>query len=304
MKNKKRNYLIAGITACCLLTLTPSTLYAQNHMVVTEKQSKKANIPLKKIKLNQTSIVMEVNSYTQLKVSYVPRNTTVKKKVTWTSSKPKVVKVKKDGTLQGISKGKATVTAAVAGKKATCVVTVKAATVDTREDGYVAPDSSLVGKKIKEQIQKDIDQKEVAAWTTEKSELDERYIVPIYSVKTSDLKSGTIAKKLKFTKEYAVFVNNFDEDNPSTVCKIRQTNGAWHIYGTATDGDDWAAAINSLPEGKTYYVVVKGNNFHDFFFTQKGTKEFCYAGERKSGEMPYGKKQTVKAYWKDLKNLK
>lgn len=70
-----------------------------------------------KVKLNKTKLVLEMGTTQTLKV----KNT--KKKVTWSTSNKKIVKVKK-GKLTPVSVGTATVTAKVSGKRYTCKVTV------------------------------------------------------------------------------------------------------------------------------------------------------------------------------------
>lgn len=70
-----------------------------------------------KVKLNKSKLVLEMGTTYQLKV----KNTN--KKVKWSTSDRKIVKVKK-GVLTPVSVGTATVTAKVSGKKYTCKVTV------------------------------------------------------------------------------------------------------------------------------------------------------------------------------------
>lgn len=70
------------------------------------------------VKLNKTKMVLEMGDTYQLKV----KNTT--KKVKWSSSDKKVVKVNSKGKLTPKSVGTATVTAKVGGKKYKCKVTV------------------------------------------------------------------------------------------------------------------------------------------------------------------------------------
>lgn len=61
-----------------------------------------------------------------IKVSekYVLKLKGIKGKITWSSSKPKVAKVNKKGRITALKKGKATITAKIAGKKYKCKVTV------------------------------------------------------------------------------------------------------------------------------------------------------------------------------------
>lgn len=70
-----------------------------------------------KVKLNKTKLVLEMGATETLQV----KNT--KKKVKWSSSNKRIVKVKK-GKLTPVSVGTATVTAKVSGKKYKCKVTV------------------------------------------------------------------------------------------------------------------------------------------------------------------------------------
>ncbi len=70
-----------------------------------------------KVKLNKTKLVLEMGTTQTLNV----KNTT--KKVKWSSSNKKIVKVKK-GELTPVSVGTATITAKVSGKKYKCKVTV------------------------------------------------------------------------------------------------------------------------------------------------------------------------------------
>lgn len=70
------------------------------------------------VKLNKTSVSVQVNQTYQLKIS----GTT--KKVTWSSSNKKVATVSSNGKIKGIKTGTATITAKVSGKNYTTKVTV------------------------------------------------------------------------------------------------------------------------------------------------------------------------------------
>lgn len=83
--------------------------------------------PVKSIKLNTTSLSLTENQTTTLTVTFNPTNAT-DQDLTWSSSDEDVVTVV-DGKVTAIGVGKATITVTSAnGKKATCKVTVKAAT--------------------------------------------------------------------------------------------------------------------------------------------------------------------------------
>ncbi len=69
--------------------------------------------------LNKTKTVLYAGYHTRLVLNGT------KKKVTWTSSNPKVATVEKDGTVTAVKKGKATITATRKKKQFTCQITVK-----------------------------------------------------------------------------------------------------------------------------------------------------------------------------------
>lgn len=73
-----------------------------------------------KVKLNKTTVSLKEGKTTTLKVKGT------KKKVKWSSSNKKVATVNQKGKVTAKKKGKATITAKVAGKKYKCIVTVKA----------------------------------------------------------------------------------------------------------------------------------------------------------------------------------
>ena len=82
-------------------------------------------VALKSISLNKTSLTLEKGNKYTLSVKYKPSNTTVNKKVRWSSSNSSVATVDKNGNIYASSAGKATITAKVGNKTAKCVVTVK-----------------------------------------------------------------------------------------------------------------------------------------------------------------------------------
>lgn len=83
-------------------------------------------IAVTKVKLNKSKLTLGAKETFALKATITPKNAT-NKKVSYKSSKKKVATVSSKGKIKALKKGKTTITATVDGKKATCVVTVKAA---------------------------------------------------------------------------------------------------------------------------------------------------------------------------------
>ena len=89
-----------------------------------QKEPEKQEIALQSISLNQTSLEMWAGESETLEVTYNPSNTTVDKKVTWSSSDKSVATVE-NGKVKAVGNGEATITAEVDGKKASCTITSK-----------------------------------------------------------------------------------------------------------------------------------------------------------------------------------
>ena len=87
------------------------------------KEPEKEEIALKSISLDKTSAEMWAGEELTLQVTCDPENTTVDKTVTWSSSDEAVATVE-NGKVKAVGQGTATITAEVAGKKATCEVSV------------------------------------------------------------------------------------------------------------------------------------------------------------------------------------
>ena len=89
-----------------------------------QKEPEKQEIALQSISLNQTSLEMWAGESETLEVTYNPSNTTVDKKIIWSSSDKSVATVE-NGKVKAVGKGEATITAEVDGKKASCTITAK-----------------------------------------------------------------------------------------------------------------------------------------------------------------------------------
>ena len=88
-----------------------------------DKEPEKEEIALKSISLDETSVEMWTGEELTLQVTCDPENTTVDKTVKWSSSDTAVATVE-NGKVKAVGKGTATITAEVAGKKATCEVSI------------------------------------------------------------------------------------------------------------------------------------------------------------------------------------
>ena len=104
-----------------------------------QKEPEKQEIALQSISLNQTSLEMWAGESETLEVTYNPSNTTVDKKVIWSSSDESVATVE-NGKVKAVGKGEATITAEVDGKKASCTITAKEyLRVSIYDDGLFLP---------------------------------------------------------------------------------------------------------------------------------------------------------------------
>ncbi len=82
--------------------------------------------PVKRIKLNKSTLTLAMNKTYTLKATTVPSYAT-NQKMTWTTSNKKIVRVSKTGKIRAVTPGTATITAISqdGGRRATCTVTVK-----------------------------------------------------------------------------------------------------------------------------------------------------------------------------------
>ena len=82
--------------------------------------------PVKRVKLNRSTLTLTMNKTYNLKATTVPSYAT-NQKMTWTTSNKKIVKVGKTGKVRAVGPGTATITVITddGGRKATCTVTVK-----------------------------------------------------------------------------------------------------------------------------------------------------------------------------------
>lgn len=124
MKSKK---IFTLAFSCLLLLETPfismaapnSSTEAPAAVITAAKSKKPSSSKPQALNFKTTSVTIYTENTYQLKLSSAPSGS-----VSWKSSKPKVASVDAEGVITGLTPGTATVTASVAGKKATCTVTV------------------------------------------------------------------------------------------------------------------------------------------------------------------------------------
>ena len=101
----------------CLLTCILPACSSDDNEPVDEP------VTITGVSVSPESISLECGETKQLTAKISPENATAGD-ITWTSSDEAIATVSSDGTVTGISKGTATVTATVSGKSGTCEVTV------------------------------------------------------------------------------------------------------------------------------------------------------------------------------------
>ncbi|MEE1291212.1 MAG: alpha-amylase family glycosyl hydrolase [Spirochaetota bacterium] len=107
----------------------------------TEKKDETKKIPVESITLSEESIIITSPDSIKLTAKVLPRNAD-NATVTWASSDETVAKVV-DGTVTGVKKGEAIITATAGEKTATCTVTVKERTQNSWETSSLPGDYKL-----------------------------------------------------------------------------------------------------------------------------------------------------------------
>ena len=100
------------------------TYYVGNRTVTSSVKVEVKEIHVTSVSLDKTKVELIKGDEGDLKASYAPLDTTDDTTIQWSSSNDKIVTVDKNGHIKAIAGGKATITAVIAGKKATCDVEV------------------------------------------------------------------------------------------------------------------------------------------------------------------------------------
>lgn len=179
------------------------------------------NVAVKSVKLNKTSSSMTPNTSIKLTATVSPSNAS-NKKITWSSSNTKVVKVSQSGVVSAVGAGTATITAKSSnGKKATCKVTVNSIAVKSVSLNKTSVTS--VGKfKLTATISPSNATDRTLTWTSSNTKVatvdkngnvtPKGYGTAKITVKTSNGKTAvctvTVKKDVKVQKSYTVVQEN------------------------------------------------------------------------------------------------
>ncbi len=195
------------------------------------------------VKINKKKTSLYVEQTETLKI------TGTKKKVTWTSTKPKIAKVSQNGKVTALKKGTATIKAKVGGKTYSCTVTVKN---DYFKEKGIKITKKAVGKSFKSDAKT-------------KKDKDATVTFKIKSIKTSKL-SG---------------FSNYEKTVMTGTCKVSKTGTIWAISvfdkytGTDFESSIKVTGTKKSPHGKDMPVTV---------FYVNGKKMDCSIRMEQKGE--------------------
>ena len=119
------------------------------------------------ISLNIQDCTLEKNTSRQLKIYYVPNDTTLSKEILWTSDNPEVASVDATGMVTALSKGTAVITAAVGTLTARCTVTV----TETVDPAQITIPSGLQALTNVQTRLSDVSLKDYAGWEWENGDI-------------------------------------------------------------------------------------------------------------------------------------
>lgn len=167
------------------------------------------NVPLESISLNKEELTINKGDTANLDIIYNPIDTTITKAEDWVSSDTNVVTVNEYGLITAVGKGTAYVKATVAGKEATCKVTVN---VPLTGINLKAETELLKGQTEKltvELLPIDTTESPEITWTSKNAEV---------AVVSSD---GIVTAKKEGTAEIVAKVGAFEKTCVVTVKEIK-----------------------------------------------------------------------------------
>ena len=218
----------------------------------------KVIIPVKKVELDQKEAEVAKGACIKLNATILPKNAT-NKKVTWKSSNTKVAKVDKNGGVDGISNGTATITVTTkdGGKQASCEVTVKGKTVKIKN---VTLDKSKIEIPIggKETLEATLDPKNAT--------YNDIYWVPLDKSIASVKSTGKLTAEvtgLKEGKTKIMVVVHYGFTNVLTCeCEVNVTRAVGELIRAAAQAE-WDKWKGNPQDGHGYWLSqndYKGNN--------------------------------------------
>ena len=255
------------------------------------KDSSSKNIGLDDIVIKQKDIRKYPGEKVTLSVIYYPSNTTVSRKVTWTSSNKKVATIDANGRITAVGSGSATITAVVGSKKTTRIMyvelnppkTVKAVSADYNSIKVTwSPVAGASSYRVYRSTSKDKDYFEIAQVpNTSITDINlgkgRTYYYKIsahgYTGKTALYSSYTKVASAKPIPAVPAKVKAVSASKNSNKLSWSPVNGAvgYSIYRSDSKNGTykWISTVMSvsytdpaLKTGKTYYYKVRAYNYN------------------------------------------
>lgn len=241
---------------------------------------KNTDIALESIALNKTELKFKVNDSDTLKLSYNPTNTTVDRTVTWTSSNKDIASVDKNGKVIAKRPGKATIAAKVAGKTATCTVTVAKMNLEDAEISLSKNIFDYNGKAHKPSVTVKYDGKEISDYLISYSN---NVNAGTAKIKITGKGDATGTRELTFTIQKANIQN-------AEVSGIKNK-----IFNGAAQTQNITVSVHGRTLGSSDYIVSYKNN------VQPGTATMTITGkENYTGSKQFTYKVNMKAGWTQI----
>ena len=240
------------------------TVKTSNGKTATVKVTVKKATPIKSVKLNKSSLKLELNKTAIVKATINPSGTTDSKTLTWSSSNKKVAIVDQNGKITAVGGGTAKITVKTSnGKKATVKVTVSK--INAKKATITAiKDQQQNGKAIKPSVEVKLNGKVLKNGTD--------YTVTYKNNKNAGKATVTVKFKGNYTgsvkSTFLIIPSKVTIKNPTTAkksitVKYSKVPGAktYQIAYRLKGTDKWSyttkAKISKLTSGKEYEVMVR-----------------------------------------------
>ena len=167
------------------------------------------NVPLESITLNKQELILNKGNTIDVDIIYNPVDTTIEKVEDWKSSDTSVVTVDENGIITAQGRGTAYITATVAGKEATCKVTVNVPLTGIDLKAETELIKGQTEKLVVKLLPEDTTENPEMVWTSKNPEV-------------ADVSNdGIVTAKKEGTAEIVVKVGNFEKTCIVTVKEIK-----------------------------------------------------------------------------------